>query len=567
LNDQRLTVPQVLDRTAERYGDLPALKHKADGEWQTITWSDYRSAARQVARALIELGLEPGKGVAILGFNRPEWFFSDIGAILAGGVPAGIYTSSAPEQALYIAQHCDAQVIVVEHLDYLQTLLAVRDQLPELRSIVVMEGVPPKELEGVYSWRDVLDLGAAAPESELEARIAAQRPDDCCTLIYTSGTTGPPKAVMLSHHNLVWTAQALIDAYELGPGERVISFLPLSHIAEQLVTVHGPMGIGATTWFAESLEKMGQNLREVRPQVFFAVPRVWEKMQARITEALAESSGLKSLLAGWARRTALEAGYRQQRGERPPALFGLADRLVLSRIRQKLGLDAARIRSVGAAPTSLDTHEFFVSLGIPIYEVYGQSEDTGPATFSLPHAYRTGKAGHAIPGTEVRIAGDGEILVRGPHVFLGYLKNPEATAETLDEDGWLYTGDIGDLDDDGYLSITDRKKELIITSGGKNISPQNIESLLKSIPAVSQAATIGDGRKYLAALVTLDPERLAREVKKAGSKACTVAEAAVDEVFHKYLEGHIERVNERLSHVEAIKRFRTLYSKRRQEPA
>jgi long-subunit acyl-CoA synthetase (AMP-forming) len=555
LTEARLTVPQVLDRTAEKHGDVPALMHKADGQWLPISWAQYREQIYQVARGFIELGLEPGKGVAILGFNRPEWFLSDMGALVAGGIPAGIYTTSSPEQAVYIAQHCEAQIVVVEHLDYLEQLLAVADQLPELKAIVIMAGISGEQ--GVYSWQDVLDLGAAAGDEELDARLAAQQPDDCCTLIYTSGTTGPPKAVMLSHHNLVWTAQALIDNFEFTAGERVISYLPLSHIAEQIISIHGALGIGGTTWFAESIEKLGDNLRECRPHIFFAVPRVWEKMQAKVGEALAGATGIKAALLSWARGVALKASYREQRGQSPPLFHGFANKILL-KIHQQLGLDQARIRSVGAAPTTRDTHEFFMSLGLPIYEVYGQSEDTGPATFSLPDAYRTGKTGRAIPGTEVRIAEDGEVLLRGPHVFLGYLKNPEATAETLDDEGWLHTGDIGELDEEGYLQITDRKKELIITSGGKNISPANIEALLKSIPAVSQAAVIGDGRKYLAALLTLDPEKLEREAQAAGSDARTVAEAADDDAFQRYIEGQIESINERLSNVEGIKRFRLL---------
>jgi long-subunit acyl-CoA synthetase (AMP-forming) len=532
------------------------MRHKVDGDWQTTTWADYRVAARQVARAFIDLGLEPGKGVAILSFNRPEWFLADVGAILAGGVPTGIYSTSSSEQVAYIARHCEARIIVVEHHDHLTKILEVREQLPDLRAIVLLDG--ESDVEGVCSWQEILDLGAAADGDELALRTAVQNPDDLCTLIYTSGTTGPPKAVMLSHHNLIWTSRALIDTYELGPGERVISYLPLSHIAEQIVSLHGPMGIGATTWFAESLERMGENLREARPHIFFAVPRVWEKMQAGITEALASAPQNKRRVAAWARKQAMRAGKAWQEGRRAPLLYHLADRLVLSKIARQLGLDAARIRAVAAAPTARSTHDFFVSLGMPIYEVYGQSENTGPLTFSTPDAFRTGAAGWVIPGTELRLAEDGEILARGPHIFLGYLKDPESTAEALDADGWLHTGDIGVMDEDGYLSITDRKKELIITSGGKNISPQNIEAMLKSIPAISQAAAIGDGRKYIAALITLDPERLAREVKKAGSIARTVAEAAADEVFHKYLEAHIERVNRHLSNVESIKRFKIL---------
>ena len=500
----------------------------------------------------MSLGLQPGKGVAILGFNRPEWFFTDIGAILAGGVPAGVYTTSSVEQARYIVEHCEAQILVVENPDYLELASQIRFSTPGLKAIVLMNGREASAL----SWEKLLERADKTSEEELEARIEAQGPEDLCTLIYTSGTTGPPKAVMLSHHNLVWTAGVLVREFELGPGDSVISYLPLSHIAEQIITVHGPLAIGATTWFAESLEKMAENLREVRPELFFAVPRVWEKIQAAIGEAAASSGTIKRKIGAWARKVGLAAGYAEQMGEEPPKLQPIAEALVFRKVRERLGLDRARICAVAAAPTALSTHEFFLSLGIPILEVYGQSENTGPATISLPGRYRTGWAGRAMKGTEVDIADDGEILLRGPHICMGYLKNPEATAETISEDGWLHTGDIGELDENGFLKVTDRKKEILITSGGKNISPQNIEAMLKSIPVVAQAAAIGDGRKYVAALLTIDPDRWRGVAQSIGSPAATIEEAATDRVFHDYVERQVAKVNERLSNVEAVKRFR-----------
>ncbi len=552
MSEQRRTVSQVLDATARQHGERPAIRHKVDGEWRTITWAEYRETARRVARAFVSLGLQPGKGVAILGFNRPEWFFTDIGAILAGGVPAGIYTTSSVEQARYIVEHCEAQILVVENPDYLELASQIRFSTPGLKAMVLMNGREASAL----SWEKLLARADKTSEEELDARIEAQGPEDLCTLIYTSGTTGPPKAVMLSHDNLVWTAGVLVREFELGPGDSVISYLPLSHIAEQIITVHGPLAIGATTWFAESLEKMAENLREVRPELFFAVPRVWEKIQAAIGEAAASSGTIKRKIGAWARKVGLAAGYAEQMGEEPPKLQPIAEALVFRKVRERLGLDRARICAVAAAPTALSTHEFFLSLGIPILEVYGQSENTGPATISLPDRYRTGWAGRAMKGTEVDIAEDGEILLRGPHICMGYLKNPEATAETISEDGWLHTGDIGELDENGFLKVTDRKKEILITSGGKNISPQNIEAMLKSIPVIAQAAAIGDGRKYVAALLTIDQDRWRGVAQSIGSPAATIEEAATDRVFHDYVERQVAKVNERLSNVEAVKRFR-----------
>ncbi|MCP4200781.1 MAG: AMP-binding protein, partial [bacterium] len=448
-------------------------------------------------------------------------------------------------------------VAVVENAQQLEKFLAIRDRLPGLRGIVLMEG--EADIEGVLSWDQLLALGESVPEARLEVRIAAQQPDDLATLIYTSGTTGPPKAVMLSHHNMIWTAQAVVEALFLKAEDQFISYLPLSHIAEQMISLHGPMQVGACTWFAESLEKLPENLREVRPHVFFAVPRVWEKFQAAIMAAGADSKGLKKRIAAWARRKGLEGGYAAQRGDKLPAFYGLAEKLVFSKVREKLGFDRARICACSAAPITLDTLEFFLSLGIPILEVYGMSEVTGPGTLSRPDKLRTGRAGFAFPGVEVKIADDGEILMRGPHVFLGYYKDDEATRATLDEDGWIHSGDIGDIDEDGFVKVTDRKKELIITSGGKNIAPAPIEAQFKSIPGVAAAAVIGDSRNYLTALVTLDPERLPPAARAAGSPARDIAAAAQCALFTRWIEEQVDRsVNATLSRVQQIKRIRLL---------
>lgn len=547
------TIMTVLDRTARDNGDRPAMRVKNGGQWQTTTWKEYRDQAYLAARGFIRLGLAPGQGVAIMGFNRPEWFLADIGAIAAGGTPAGIYTTNTPDQCQYIAGHAEAAVAVVENAQYLEVFLQLRDRLPNLKAIVLMTGTSSEE--GVYTWQQLLEQGAQVPESELRKRIDAQKPDDLCTLIYTSGTTGPPKAVMLSHHNVTWTARRVVDAYSVNAHDDLISYLPLSHIAEQVVSLHSPMSVGGCSWFAESIEKLGENLREVRPHFFFAVPRVWEKMQAGIQAVGAQNTGLKKKISAWARGVGLAGGRAEQEGRPKPIFYPLAQQLVFSKVRAKLGLDRARVCATSTAPISLETLEFFSSLGIPILEVYGMSECTGPATFSMPDRYRLGKVGRAIEGTEVATAEDGEVLMRGPHVFLGYYKNDEATRETMDDEGWLHSGDIGDVDAEGFLRITDRKKELIITSGGKNIAPSIIESKLRQIPAVSQAVVIGDRRHYLVALVTLDPTRAADQAKAAGSPATTPAALATCSIFRQYLEKQVEGVNTTLARYEQIKKF------------
>jgi long-subunit acyl-CoA synthetase (AMP-forming) len=360
---------------------------------------------------------------------------------------------------------------------------------------------------------------------------------------------------MITHTNVVWTAQSLIETVGFGPDEVTVSYLPMSHVAEQMVSIHGPMAMGALVYFAESLEKLGENLIEIRPTLFLGVPRVWEKIQAKMVAAAASAPPLRRKLVAWAKGVGLAGGYAEQRGERKPLLYPLAKRLVFDKVRKRLGLDRARICVTSAAPISKDTLEFFLSLGIPIFEVYGMSECTGPATYSPPERYRTGKCGMCIPGAELKIAEDGEICMRGKHVFRGYLKDPDATRNAIDEDGWLHSGDIGTVDAEGFVQITDRKKDLLITAGGENIAPQVLEGYLKAIPVVAQAVVIGDRRKYLSALVTLDTERVAKEAEIAGSSARTVTDAAKCRTFRRHLEKQIDAVNARLARVQTIKKF------------
>lgn len=550
------TVIEVFNEVVANHGDKPALKVKRDGEWQTLTWKEYSDLAKQVAKGFMKLGLEPGSGVSIIGFNCPEWLMADVGAILAGGVPAGIYTTNSAEQCQYITDHCEAVVAVVENVEQLAKFKAVRDQLPTLKAIVMIEG--SDDADDVFSWDELLAMGDEVSDSLLEVRMDAQKPEELCTLIYTSGTTGPPKAVMMSHNNFTWTARMLTDNFQGFPEDQNLSYLPLSHVAEQVVTVHLPMMFGSCTYFAESLEKLGENLAEVRPSIFFAVPRVWEKIQAKMTAVGAQNSWLKKKIAKWARKKGLKGGYAIQRGEKLPAFYGLANKLVFSKVRDKLGLNNARVCVTSAAPISLDTLEFFLSLGIPILEVYGMSESTGPAVINTPDKYMTGSCGYAVPDTELKIAEDGEICMKGPHVFMGYFKNEEATKEALEPEGWLHSGDVGELDEDGFLRITDRKKDLIITAGGENIAPQLIEGFIKSIPAVGQAVVIGDKRKYLAALLTIDPEQFDEEVIASGSEAKDLESAAKCDVFKEYLQKQLDDVNERLARVQTIKKFAVL---------
>jgi len=549
-------VSEVLDATARAWGDQPAMRAKHDGLWQVTTWREYRDQARRVARALIHLGVRPGEGVAIIGRGCPQWFLADVGAILAGAVPAGIYTTASAEQCQYITDHCEAGVAFADDARQLAKFKAEWANLPHLRHVVLFNGddADPR----VMSWEALLRQADSIADSDLDARIAAQRAEHPCTLIYTSGTTGNPKGVLITHDNLTWTARQVLSSVDIRSGDQCISYLPLSHIAEQVVGLHGPMHVGGCTWFAESLDHLGDNLREVRPHYFLGVPRVWEKIQAKTTAAAATSGPLKQRIGRWARGVGLEGGRALQDGGEPGLEYAIADRLVFQKVRTALGLDRCRVQITSAAPIGRDTLEFFLSLGITVHEVYGMSECTGPATISTPSKWATGKAGFAMPGCEVRLADDGEILVRGRNVCKGYFKNPDATAAAIDGDGWLHTGDVGTFDDRGLLQITDRKKDLIITAGGENVAPQVIEGLLRAIPVVAQAVVVGDGKKYLAALLTLDPDRIARDAEAAASPARDAAAAANCARFRAHLQAQIDGVNARLAQVQTIKRWTIL---------
>jgi long-chain acyl-CoA synthetase len=400
--------------------------------------------------------------------------------------------------------------------------------------------------DDVLSWEEFLAKAAGTPESKLDERIDAIEQADLATLIYTSGTTGPPKGVMLSHRNLAWTSQALIDVSGSPGGDVSLSYLPLSHIAEQMCTVHMPASMGSTVYFAESIEKVPENLKDCRPTVFFGVPRIWEKFHAAMAAKLAETTGAKKRLVEWARGVCARVNALRDRDERIPrrleAQYRLANKLVISKIKQAIGFDRVRELISGAAPIAPDVLAFFASLDLPIHEVYGQSEDSGPTSFNLTGKAKIGTVGPPIPGLEVKIADDGEILVRGPNVFLGYYKEPEATAEAL-RDGWLCSGDLGAFDREGFLSITGRKKEIIITAGGKNIAPKNIEAAIKELPLVGEAVVIGDRRKYLTALVTLAPTAAG---KVSGDQVRSTIQARIDEV------------NQSLARVEQVKKFAIL---------
>lgn len=550
------TVARLL-RQAEVRGEDAAYYVKTEGGWEPTSWARYAAQVRQTARALMAEGFEPGHTVCLIGFNRPEWVIFALGATLAGGVPAGIYTTNSAEELSYIVDHAEARFLLVEDLEQWAKVVAERASMPKLERVVLMQGAEVPDDPLAMGWEDFLALGDGVAEEAVDQRLEALTLEDIGTLIYTSGTTGPPKAVMLSHGNLAWTASvAVSDLFDLGSHDSAVSYLPLSHIAEQMFTVHTALTAGYTIYFAESMEKVAENLREVQPTMVFGVPRVWERMHAVVSGKLRQATGAKAKLMAWAMGVGRKVSELRCRGEEPTGWLGLqyrlASKLVFSKAKPLMGLGRARICSSGAAPISREVLEFFASLDILLYEVYGQSEGCGPTTFNRPGRARLGTVGPPLPGAEVRIADDGEVLLQGPNVFLGYFKDPEATAETL-VDGWLCSGDLGAFDEDGFLSIVGRKKEILITSGGKNIAPNNLEALLKDQPIIAEAVIIGDQRKFLSALIVLDKE--AAQAVAAEGESVALHEnpqvlAAVEQA--------IERVNQRVARVESVRKFRVL---------
>ncbi len=550
------SIPARLLSQAQRRPHAAAYHVRERGVWRATSWRTYSELVTRAGRSLIALGVDPNQTVTILGFNRPEWVIMDVAAMGCGAAPAGIYATCSAEEVAYIINHSECPLVLVENDHQWQKVAECWDQLSSLKHVVVMEG--DVDDERVMSWDQFLERGDSTADREYLDRVEALQPDQMATLIYTSGTTGPPKAVMLSHGNLAWTADAGCKLVDMRSSDAIFSYLPLSHIAEQMFSIHTPITSGGTIYFAESLERVPDNLKEVQPTVFFGVPRIWEKFQAGISRKLNEATGVKAKLVAWAQRVSREVTQLRQAGQAPTLPLKiqhrLADRLVYSKLKQAIGLGRARVCVSGAAPIARDVLEFFSGFDLLILEVYGQSEDCGPTSFNQPGQFRFGTVGPVVPGVEVRLGDDSEVLVRGPNVFLGYYKDPEATAETLDGE-WLCSGDLGAFED-GFLKIVGRKKEIIITAGGKNIAPKNIEAALKGHELVNAAVVIGDRRKFLSALLTLDPDAAADWAARHGESLDGLSES---ERLQQELQRFVDaEVNPQFARVEQIKKFQVL---------
>ncbi|MEX2257044.1 MAG: long-chain fatty acid--CoA ligase [Acidimicrobiia bacterium] len=549
------TVTTRFRDTVRAHADRVALRWK-DGEgWGELTWADYADRACRLAGALADLGVVQGECVVLMMRNRPEFHIADLAVMLLGATPVSIYNSSAPEQVQYLTSHCGAVAAIVEDVGYLERVLKVRDELPTLQLIAIIDddGRAPDE---VLQWSALL----AHDPVDLDAAATIAKPDDLATIIYTSGTTGPPKGVMLDHANVVWTVESLLRCWTDDDPDprrsRLISYLPMAHIAERMTSHYQGVIAAFEVTTCPEASQIAAYLGDVKPEIFFGVPRVWEKLHAGVMAVAGANPDQQAAL-----EAAIPAGERaaecRARGEEPSG--DLATELaqaqpVLDFVRTLLGLDHIKAAISGAAPLPREVLRFFRAIGVEMSEIYGLSETSGPMTWA-PFRVRIGTVGPAIPGQEVILADDGEVLARGGNIFRGYLNDSERTAEALDDDGWLHTGDIGEFDDDGYLKIVDRKKELIITAGGKNISPANLEAALKSFPLIGQACVIGDNRPFVSALVVLDPEVAPPWAANHGVEGKSLAELAVDPVVLEEVQRNVDDANDRFARVEQIKRF------------
>ena len=537
------TIPHKILKTGAERGPDDAYAVRSDGQWVSTSWSSYADHVKAAARALIGLGVESGSAVSILGTNTPEWVIFDVAAMAVGAMPAGIYPTSSPEECAYVLGHSQSPVVLVQNAAQLEKILAIRDDIPTLNHIVLMPGTS-SNADGVMTWDEFIGAGSEVEMGLVDDRLAALGPRDGAVLIYTSGTTGPPKAVVLPHEALVFLPESVQGFIKLGPADSAVSYLPLSHIAEQIVSILAPAVMGIKIYFEPDIFRLADTLKEVRPTAFFAVPRVWEKFYAAVSEKLGEASGVKAAIANRALSVGRQHTDALDRGDQPGGLvaaqYGLFDKLVYSKAKEAMGLDRCRYMFSSAAPLSPTIAEFFSGLGMQLLQLYGQSECTGVCSFNEPDGNRIGSVGPALPGVELKIGEDGEILVRGPNVFLGYLNNPEATGEALTEDGWLKSGDIGEIDDDGFLFITDRKKDIIITAGGENVTPSLIETALQTNPLIGTVVVIGDQRPFLTALISVDPE---------------AAEGMTEDEVQASVQAAVDVVNGSNARVRQLKKF------------
>jgi len=553
------TIPHMLEARVKKSAVRTAFRYKAAGEWRTLTWGDYGQAVREISRALAARGVGKGDRVAILAQTRPEWAFIDQAVLALGAVTVPIYPSNTAEQCQYILENSQACALFIEDGAQMAKYQAVASRCPQVKTLVTLQDQAPEGALTLAAFRAQGREFARKNPGGFEAALSKVQPADMATIVYTSGTTGNPKGVVLTHGNFASDIRSVTQVLSAGEDDTVLSFLPMAHIFARVESLAG-IYMGWEAAFAESLEKIVENLGEISPTLIFSVPRIYERAYGKILAGVEGGSVLKRALFNWSLGVGEKVSKLKQQGKASTGLlavqFALANALVFKKVRSKLGMTRLRFAISGGAPLSRRIAEFFHALGVQILEGYGLTETTAAATVNRLDHYKFGTVGEAIPGVEVKIAGDGEILLRGPTVFPGYYKDEEASKEVLTPDGWFHTGDIGQLDSEGFLAITDRKKDLIITSGGKNVSPQNIENLLKTDRHISQVMVYGDKRKYLTALVTLNVEEVAKWARQAGAEGASAVELADSPQVIGLVEGIVKEKNKQLASYESIKKFR-----------
>ena len=552
------TIVDFFNRNADKYADQPAI-HWKDGEWSSLSWSEYRSQVHDVAAGLQSLGVGDGEFVAIMAGNRPEHVIADFGVMHSGATPITIYSTLAAAQIQYIADNSKATVAILEDLDFMKRWEEIRSELPNLRYVVLMSGAENYETaDWVISWDELVAKGKKRLSEDPETvnrSASAITSDTLATLIYTSGTTGTPKGVMIDQRNVVWTLESLRRAADLQLGVRMVSYLPLAHIAERLATHYLGTYLAGQVWYCPNLAAVLEYIQEAQPTLFVGVPRVYEKFHARLVARFGEATGVKKILLAKALSANEKRVEAEAEGKSGPPLAGLLDKIVLSKVRDGLGMGSVTFAVTAAAPITPDLIKFFHTIGVPLFEIYGMSENTGPATATVPGALKIGSVGKPLPGVEIRVAEDGELMMRGGIVTQGYYKLDHATRETFDPDGWLRSGDLARIDEDGFVWIVGRKKEIIITAAGKNIAPAKLETLLGNHPLISKACMIGDQRKFLSMVIALDAEEAPEWAAARGIEYTDLASFTKHRDVQDEVARAVDEANQTVSRVEQIKKW------------
>jgi long-chain acyl-CoA synthetase len=568
---ERAALPETLPARVVHYAraqpQAVAIREKYLGIWREMTWADYQDAIASVARMLSDLGVGPGDHVAILSDNRPEWVIADLGAQSIGARSVGVYQTNPPPDVAYVLNDSGTKVLFVEDQEQLDKAVAVAEETPSVTHVVVFDPRGTRGIDDprVMRWEDFLARGRELHRGDpdwFEARLAERDPSEPAMVVYTSGTTGPPKGAMISSANVLSTSRDFVEMVGLSDRDSILSYLPLAHVAEKIFSLFLPLSTGAVVHFGESIETVQTDLREVSPTVFLGVPRIWEKMHASVTVKMKDASWLKRKLYETCIAVGQRVAKRRMGGKMRPwdwLLWLLADLLVFRALQERLGLRRVRLAVSGAAPISQDLILWFHGIGVRIQEGYGMTESGGVSHLNPIEDVRLGSVGKVVPGVECALSSaDGEVLLRGPNVFVGYLNRPDATAEMVDAEGWLHTGDVGRMDEDGYLRITGRKKEILITSGGKNLSPEKIENALKTSPYIKEAVAIGDQRKFIGALIQIEYDSVGDWATRRALPYTSFEDLSAKPEVIKLVAAEVAKANDLLARVEQVRGFRLL---------